>query len=226
MKQKSLHKEYDKVTMKTLNCDVEWDLKSIKKDAKGLMIIEGFANTSDKDRVGDVVLPSAFAKSLPEYMENPILLYQHDWDKLIGNVIESKIIDNDDEGRKGLWVKAAVSNAKDVNDVRTKIQEGSLKTFSIGYNEIDSDWDKETSTNIIQDLELLEISIVTVPANPFAKFSTSEEDENKSSQTIVNKELLDFISEAVNSLKSGEKVDSDFLKDIIEVYNESAKTGE
>ena len=41
-------------------------------DASGKMVIKGFANTSDKDRVGDVVLPSAFEKSLAEYLENPV----------------------------------------------------------------------------------------------------------------------------------------------------------
>ena len=227
MKQKSLHKEYNRDKMKTLNCNIEWDTKSIKKDAKGHMTIEGFANTSDKDRVGDVVLPSAFKNTIAEYMDNPILLFQHDWDKLVGKITEFKIIDDDNDDRKGLWVKANISNAKDVDDVRTKIQEESLKTFSIGYNEIDSDWDKETSTNIINELELLEISIVTVPCNQFAKFTLSEDDdENKNVQTVVNKELLDFISEAVNSLKDGESVDSNVRKDVIEVYNESAKTGD
>ena len=66
-----------------LNCLVDWDAKHISKDASGKMVIKGYANTADRDRVGDVVLPSAFEKTLPEYMENPVVLFQHNWDKII-----------------------------------------------------------------------------------------------------------------------------------------------
>ena len=56
---------------------LNFELTSAKlstKDAAGGFIIEGFANTTTKDRVGDVVLASAFAKSLATYLTNPIIL--------------------------------------------------------------------------------------------------------------------------------------------------------
>ena len=55
-----------KKATRILNCLIDWDIKHVSKDASGKMIIKGFANTADRDRVGDVVLPSAFEKSLPE----------------------------------------------------------------------------------------------------------------------------------------------------------------
>lgn len=132
------------------------------KDAGDECVVAGYANTSTKDRVGDVVLPSAFAKSLPTYLKNPILLENHNWDKIAGRTQSAEITD------KGLYIEARVSDARP--DLKTMVREGCLSTFSIGYNETDSDYDEATKTKIIKDLELLEISIVSVPANTEASF--------------------------------------------------------
>lgn len=206
--------------IKVATCSVDWDLKTITKDASGNLFIEGWANTSDKDRVNDVILPSAFTDSMKEFMENPVLLYQHDWDKIIGNIVEFKIVDGQEEGTNGLWVKGKLSNAKDVEDVKTKIREGSLKTFSIGYNELDSDYDKATETNIVTKLELLEISIVTIPCNPFAKFGTVGDSEKTASEGLT-KELLEFFSEAIKELKDVQEATPDFLQELISIFTET-----
>lgn len=132
------------------------------KDASGECIIEGYANTSTKDRVGDVVLPEAFKSSLPTYLGNPILLENHNWDKVAGVTQTAEITD------KGLFIRAKVSDTRP--DLKQQIREGCLRTFSIGYNELDSDYDDATKTKYVKNLELLEISIVSVPANPEAKF--------------------------------------------------------
>lgn len=164
------------------------------KDASGALMIEGYANTVDKDRVQEVVLPTAFESSLQGFMENPVMLFQHDWDKIIGHFTEAKITD------KGLWVKGKVSGAKDCEDVKTKIAEGSLRTFSIGYNEVDSYYDEAKKVKIIKDLELLEVSVVTIPANPQAKFTpvteqpTAEPAEGGTLEGGDNGELKALIS--------------------------------
>lgn len=135
------------------------------KDATGDLWIEGYANTVSKDRVGDVVLPEAFEKTLPLYMTNPVMLENHDWDKPAGFIGDART----DE--KGLWIRARVTDARE--DLKTMCREGTLRTFSIGYNEVTADYDDATKTKIIKELELLEISIVTVPANAEAIFAPS-----------------------------------------------------
>lgn len=144
--------------------EVEFKLAQVTKAGDGELFIEGYANTKMKDRVGDVVLPGAFAKSLPTYQENPILLYQHNWDAPIGTVTECKIDDN------GLWIKAKISAAADCADVRTKILEGVLRTFSIGFNPVTTKFNEAEKINYIEELELLEISVVSIPANTGSKF--------------------------------------------------------
>lgn len=182
---------------KTKTLDFNLSNARVTKDAKGECIIEGYANTSSKDRVGDVVLPKAFEKTLATYMNNPVLLSNHDWNDPCGVVLEAEITD------KGLWIKARISDTRE--DVKTLIREGCLRTFSIGYNEVDADYDESTKTKYIKELELLEISVVTVPANTEAMFTqaatkvdsegTEKTDDSAKSAPSVRtaKELADFI---------------------------------
>jgi len=209
-------KKHDPRKYKRLICSVAWDEKSIQKSGDGALTVVGYANTKGKDRVGDVVLPEAFTKTLPMYMENPILLYMHDWDKVAGKVIHAEI----DE--KGLKVKARISGAKDCEDVRTKINEGILSTFSIGYNEIEADWEKDTATNVVSEVELLEISIVSIPCNTEAKFEPVDESKNEDETPapksapneaqfedgnvfLVDDSLRDYFIEKINNAQNENK---------------------
>lgn len=146
--------------------DFTFDITKSTKDANGELFIEGYANTNSKDRVGDVVLPTAFAKSLPTYLTNPVLLANHDWNDPCGRCMSAEITE------KGLYIKARLSDTR--NDIKTLVREGVLSTFSIGYNEIDTDFDESTKTKYIKELELLEISIVTVPANVESIFKVTD----------------------------------------------------
>lgn len=142
------------------------------KDASatgGDCVIAGYANTATKDRVGDVVQPVAFEKTLPTYLKNPILLANHDWNDPIGRTISAQITD------KGLYVEAKISDTRP--DIKQLIREKVLSTFSIGYNELDADFDETTKTKYIKELELLEISIVSVPANTEASFTEVSADQ-------------------------------------------------
>lgn len=207
----------DKKPNKYLNCKVSWDSKSVKKSADGKITIEGYANTSHIDRVGDNVLPSAFEKSLPEFMKNPVLLSQHNWDVVIGKVLEAQIIEDTNDVAGGLWIKAMVSGADDVASVREKIREGILTTFSIGYNEIEATYDRSKDIFIVKEVELLEISVVTIPANPNARFSMSDNTSNDVPVKGDSIEKFTTLAEALNELDASEKFDGEFLKELYEI---------
>ena len=130
------------------------------------LVIEGFANTVDRDRMGDVIMPEAFKAVIERFQKNPILLYMHNWERPVGRVTDIDIREN------GLFVRAIISNASDVEDIRTKIKEGILRTFSIGYDELESEY--KDDTKYVTAIDLYEISIVTVPANFNAVFEVSE----------------------------------------------------
>lgn len=144
-------------------------------DNKALKIA-GYANTGDKDRTGDIVLPNAWAKGVENFRRNPILLYQHDHGKPIGRV------NNITVDKKGIFVEASVSDAAEKQHaVKTLIKDGVLKSFSVGFRIKDADYDKRSDTFVIKDLELLEISVVSVPANQNSLFSIRKSFENDAS---------------------------------------------
>jgi len=129
--------------------------------------IVGYANTTTKDRVGDVVAMEAWTKGgIDNYKLNPIILAYHNHSRPIG-VAESLSIDE-----KGLKITARISKA--AGEIYQLVQEGILKAFSIGFQVKDADYDSATDIFVIKDLELLEVSVVSVPANQDSLFSVSK----------------------------------------------------
>jgi HK97 family phage prohead protease/HK97 family phage major capsid protein len=127
--------------------------------------ISGYASVNTVDRVGDVVPSSVWESGMENYLKNPILLAYHDHDDPIGRMTEHKI-DN-----KGLWIKARISAAAEVFNL---IKDGVLTAFSVSFRVLDAEYKPETELFIVKELELIEISVVSVPANADTLFSLSK----------------------------------------------------
>jgi len=151
-------------------------VKEVKDLGQGGVEIEGYASTPDLDRYKDIVEPAAFSNALTMFMKNPSLLRSHDPDRPVGKITEARVTD------KGLWVKAIVTEEETKQDVL----EDRFRAFSIGYiplmsalqhedgsafnAETDSPWDADM-VRVIKKLDLVEISIVSTPANGNALFT-------------------------------------------------------
>lgn len=148
-----------------LNSSIDNIIK--KADAKGkLLKIAGFANTVVKDRTGDVIVPTAWSKGVSNYRKNPILLWQHNPNQPIGRITKLEIT------KDGLFVEATISSVAEAKyGIQTLIEDGTLKAFSVGFRVKDHKYDAALDASTITDLELLEISIVSIPANQDSLFS-------------------------------------------------------
>jgi len=131
----------------------------------GDFIIKGYGsvfNVLDSDR--DIVLPGAFAKTLMEMKDRVALCYQHNIYEPIGKFQELR------EDQKGLYFEARISDAEPT--IKTKIKEGILKEFSIGYRTIIRErvenTDGQPSIDYLKELQLYEISLVTLACNKYA----------------------------------------------------------
>lgn len=138
-------------------------VKSSTEASSDSITIAGYANTSDRDRANEIVKPEAWTKGVDNFRTNPILLYQHDHSKPIGRVRNVRV------DKKGIFVEATVSKAAET--VQSLIRDGVLKSFSVGFKIKDADYDRKNDTLVIKDLELLEISVVSVPMNQTSLFS-------------------------------------------------------
>jgi HK97 family phage prohead protease/HK97 family phage major capsid protein len=145
------------------------------------IFIEGYANTTNVDRSGDVIPKTVWEKGLQNYLKNPIILAYHDHDEPIGRMSEYKIED------KGLWIKARISAAAE--DVFNLVKDGVLTAFSVGFIIKDATYDSITDLFIIKELELLEISVVSVPANQDSTFSLSKSFDSDEDYNLFKKQF-------------------------------------
>jgi uncharacterized protein len=132
-------------------------------DDKGAF--EGYASVFNiTDQGGDVVEKGAFEQSLNSKALSAIpLLYQHDVTKPLGVWRAVK------EDHKGLWVRGQLSlDTQQGREVYALMKMGALTGLSIGYRAVKSMKDS-SGVRHLQQIDLIEISLVTLPMNTFAR---------------------------------------------------------
>jgi HK97 family phage prohead protease len=160
-------------------------IKSVEEGETELKI-SGYASTGSVDRAYDKILPTAWSKGgLKNFEQNPILLFNHNYDKPIGKVVEMQT------DKTGLKIKGVIS--KSAGDVYNLVKEGVLSTFSVGFVIKDADYDKAVDGLIVKDAELLEVSVVSVPCNQDATFSVAKSFDTQ-------EEYLEFKKQFDNTL--------------------------
>lgn len=141
--------------------------KSVEPNEDGSVNIKGYASTNDTDRAGDVIMKESWEKGgLENFTNNPIILFNHDYNKPIGRATS---LETDE---KGLKITANLS--KSAGDVTNLVKEGILRAFSVGFRVKDADYMEEGDGYLIKDAELFEVSVVSVPANQSATFSVAK----------------------------------------------------
>ena len=118
-----------------------------------------------EDRVGDVMVISGVRYE--NFMKNPIVLWNHDDYSLpIGKVLNIEKIDNK------LIVSIQFSKTNEMaTKIKDLIDEGILNAVSIGFRPLKYEYiDKGDPSKGVKYLEweLLEVSVVNIPANPRA----------------------------------------------------------
>ena len=133
----------------------------------GSIMIRGMASTADFDRAGDSISADAWTKGgLQNFEKNPIILFNHDYNRPIGRATGLKSTEN------GLELTAKIS--KSAGDVAELVKDGVLGAFSVGFRVKDADYLEETDGLRIKDAELFEVSVVSVPCNQSATFSLAK----------------------------------------------------
>ena len=130
------------------------------------LLIEGYANTVDRDRAGDVVPAHVWELGIINYLKNPIILAHHNMSKPIGRMVEYSV------DSKGLWIKARISAAAE--DEFNLIRDGVLTAFSVSFIVKDANYDSTTDIFVVKELELLEVSVVSIPMNQNSLFNLSK----------------------------------------------------
>jgi len=190
-------------------------VKDVKLNGKSGVIIEGFASTPDIDRCKDIVEPEAFRGALEMYMKNPVVLRSHNADKPVGTVTMATITD------QGLKVVAEIKDEQTAQE----IEDGRMKAMSIGYVPLVTELQHKDGTPfnfeedsifdpdivmVIKSLDLVEISIVSTPANGHALFTL---------QKSLKLALNDVVCKSLNINMDKKDIE---LKEVDEVIEDEA----
>ena len=147
---------------KSLDAEI---IKTVNKEASP--IVSFIASTSSPDRYGDVINQAGW--SLSKYRKNPVILLNHNANQLPIGRGEVDVIDG----------QLMVDIEFDMNDpiaaeVARKTEAGFMSAVSVGFNPIESTPRSMLAKDspfygkrgeYFERAELLEISIVTIPAN-------------------------------------------------------------
>jgi hypothetical protein len=152
--------------------DLQQLIRGLPLEAKfaggGEGAISGYASTfNNVDFFGDIVAPGAFAKTLARHRADntsPALLWSHDpaepigrWDRLV-------------EDDHGLSVAGVLNAAARRGPEARALAKDGLLALSIGFVTVIARRDK-VGHRIIAEAELLEVSLVAMPANPLARIT-------------------------------------------------------
>ncbi len=110
--------------------------------------------TENLDRYHEVIKLDGW--DLTHYRANPVVLWGHDHNRLIGMATSVEIRDGK------MIAKGKFAPTEEGQEKRRLYDLGFLKATSVGFME------KEREGNLITKAELLEFSFVSVPANPYA----------------------------------------------------------
>ncbi|MFA6433759.1 MAG: HK97 family phage prohead protease [Elusimicrobiales bacterium] len=138
-------------------------IKAVEEN--GEFHIVGYAATSDLDLQGDIITEEALQGSSLDLLQNSTVLLNHDLKLPIGKVTKVQF------DQHGLLIDALISQTEP--EIIQKIKEGVLNKFSIRGQVLERERkfmpELERTVNVILRMTLVEVSLVSVPANPEAR---------------------------------------------------------
>ncbi|HLL31444.1 MAG TPA: HK97 family phage prohead protease [Allosphingosinicella sp.] len=130
------------------------------------MRFAGYAAIFDRpDRGGDVVRAGAFERSLRRGAGGVPLLWQHDPARPVGRIEYLK------EDKRGLRVIARLSGGAAGREAAALLKEGAVAGLSFGYRVRKA---SGAAPRALEDVELVEVSLVTLPMQPSARVHAVE----------------------------------------------------
>ncbi len=154
----------EKVPLEQVSFDFPLEITK-QSETEGEFHIVGYAATTDFDLQGDVITEEALRGSQLDLVKNSTVLLNHDIKIPIGRVTKAEFDKN------GLLIDVLISKTEP--EIIQKIKEGVLNKFSIRGQVLEREKkympDLDRVVNVINRMALVEVSLVSVPANPEAR---------------------------------------------------------
>lgn len=152
-------------------------------DPKQKLFLAGVANAHEIDRMREVVTPTG--GNFGPFAKNPVLLWMHNHRDPIGQVPVLKAENNGVNFEAWCGDPAAAPLTQCQTDTRNLIAQKILKAVSIGFIPLKIKWPTYNDRGdmvdpaVIEEWEMLELSVVSVPANAGALFEAKDSKPSK-----------------------------------------------
>ena len=154
-------------------CSLHWEERAASKDSvvhkthsEDVQGMEFVLSDETPDRMGDIITASGWV--FENFNKNPIALFNHRADFPIGRWENLRI---EGTSLRGRMIMAPAGTSSRIDEIRKLIDAGILRAVSVGFVDIESEplskkdpWSGRKFTK----QELIETSLVSVPANPNA----------------------------------------------------------
>lgn len=148
------------------DCRIFGELTKFEPLSDGSIKVYGIASSPVRDSAGEVVTSGAMSKALCDYAKYPTIREMHRSDKAAGRALEIYL---DNENKTQLVAHVVDTDA--VKKVKAKVYAG----FSIGGRVKKR---RFNDPSVIEEIDLIEISLVDRPCNPEAAISLWKRKEN------------------------------------------------
>ncbi len=132
------------------------------------LVISGYAAVfNSKTSIGDffeeVIEPGAFARTISENGDIRAL-FNHNWDHVLGRTKNGTL--KVEEDNRGLKFEVELPNTSLARDLAESLRRGDINQCSFGFYATNDTWDYavEPAIRTLNEVELYEISVVSIPA--------------------------------------------------------------
>lgn len=168
-------------------------------------ILEGYAavfnqKTDVEGYFEEMILPGAFSRTLTEN-KDVLALVNHNFDNVLGRTSNGLLRLYEDN--IGLKFELTLPETDKANQTYEDVQCGNLKDCSFLFITVVDEWDysNEKPLCILKDVDLIEISIVSLPA--YEGTSVSARSKGKSAAGEQKKKLIAKIDQLLGENKNG-----------------------
>ena len=198
-----------------------------KEDDNGVMSFTAYGNVKNvKDHAWDIAVDGCYQASIDDHKAkgtSPRLLWSHNpYELPVGKISHME------EDEHGLKFEGELAETQMGKDIYALLKSGALDSFSIGYRVIKEEWNDGAKANLLQEIDLKEISFVNFACNE-ASLLQDVKSHLTDGELPTKRELQNLLRESGLSKSEAEKIannyepEKGFAEEIEDIFDQMAK---
>ncbi len=180
------------------------DLKTRSLEGDEAQVVSGYAAVFNSptllwEGLQETIAPGAFSRALGN--SDIRCLFDHDWSKVLGRTKSGTLrLEEDDHG---LRFEVELPNTTVASDLTASMARGDINQCSFGFVPTEETWDYNSDPvqRTITEVELFEVSIVSLPAYQDTEAALSRSKQDVQQDIKTRKALIKKINTALGGME-------------------------